>query len=134
MLWYWNNNLGTSLWISMKLYHKVPYPKRKLGIDLRNYGPNHSGIRDQKQNFSNNLKKMLISSISNSRHWIRPHHVPIEIGQSEADLEGGPGPPFLGKNLVAYIGNHWSVTLRSVSGPPLMKISGSATVNVLNSL
>lgn len=45
----------------------------------------------------------------------------------EVDLGG---PPFWEKKLVAYIGNHWSVTgasLRSVSGPPLMKISGSAT-------
>ena len=33
---------------------------------------------------------------------------------SEADLGGqgarGQPPPFLGKNLVAYIGNHWSMT------------------------
>ena len=36
----------------------------------------------------------------------------------------GPGPPFRGKNLVDYIGNHWSMT---GAGPPLMKSSGSAT-------
>ena len=47
---------------------------------------------------------------------------------SEADLGGGggPAPPFLGKNLVAYIGNHWSVTgagplLGQSVGPHLWK-------------
>ena len=39
-------------------------------------------------------------------------NVNVYFWYSEADLGGcrGPGPPFLEKNLVAYIGNHYSVT------------------------
>ena len=53
----------------------------------------------------------------------------LPIGRGGFRGAGGPGPPpFWEKNLVAYIGIHWSgPPLRSVSGPPLMKISGSAT-------
>ena len=80
-------SLSKSELITLKLYHKVPYPQRKVGIHFLYYDKKHLGIMGKNFYYFNSGQILIVCQISNQNKnsklyhvWMMPIFAPTDHG------------------------------------------------------